>query len=142
LLLKYKRLMRLPRFTDQLIHLSKSLKVFRKILSDSARSALYAVSIPTEMAFAETKDLLAACARLGVSAPMIFLNRLTPPHNCRLCAALERRENGLLGRFEQAFPAQELVLVYRQGELTRVDRLLRFGDSLYQSADREACHAT
>jgi arsenite-transporting ATPase len=141
LLLKYKRVLRLPRFTDQLIQLSKNLKTFRKILSDSARAALYAVGIPTEMALAETKDLLAACARIGVSAPIIFLNRLTPAGNCRLCTSLERRESRVLGRYEQAFPDHQMVLVYRQGELTGVDRLLRFGESLYRAVDWEACHA-
>jgi arsenite-transporting ATPase len=142
LLLKYKRLLHLPRFTDQLILLSKNLKTFRKILSDSARSAVYAVSIPTEMAFAETKDLLAACGRININTPMVFLNRLTPPRNCRLCTALERRETIVLERFEQAFALRQLIPVYQQGELTGVDRLLRFGDSLYHSPEMEMCHST
>ncbi len=142
LLLKYQRLLRLPRFTDQLILLSKNLKAFRKILLDPARSALHAVSIPSEMAFAETKDLLAACGRIGVSTPMIFLNRLTPERNCGFCTALERRESGVVGRFEQAFPDYKLVRVYRRGEVTGLDHLTRFGDSLYYSADKEMSQST
>jgi arsenite-transporting ATPase len=133
LLLEYKSFLRLPRFTDRLIALSKNLKVFRKILADSARCALYAVSIPTQMAFEETRDLLAACGRIGIAAPLIFLNRLTPREDCSLCSAVRRREAGVAGSFAQAFPDRQLVFAYRQGEPTGIDRLLRLGGILYRT---------
>ena len=91
-LLKYEHVLQMPHFSDQLVELSKNLKQFRKLLTDPARAILYVVSIPTQMAWEETKDLLAACERLGIVVPAIFLNLMTPPGECVLCDSLRRRE--------------------------------------------------
>ncbi|MBZ5622279.1 MAG: ArsA family ATPase [Acidobacteriia bacterium] len=133
LLLKYKNLLRLPRFADRLIALSKNLKTFRRILADSARCALYAVSIPTQMAFEETRDLLAACGRIGIAAPLIFLNRLTPPADCRLCSAVRDREAAVASGFAETFPDRRMVFVYRQGEPAGLDRLACLAGILYRT---------
>lgn len=133
LLLKYKNVLRLPRFTDRLIALSKNLKTFRRILADSARSALYAVGIPTQMAFEETRDLLAACGRMGIAAPLIFLNRLTPPADCRLCSSVRARESAVASGFAEAFPDRRMVSVYRQGEPAGIDGLALLASVLYRS---------
>jgi arsenite-transporting ATPase len=113
-LLKYERVLQMPRFSGQLVELSKNLKQFRALLGDRSRTVLYAVSIPARMAWEETKDLLAACDRLGVHIPALFLNRMTPPGGCGLCEALRRREHAEAENFRQAFPAQQQVLVYRR----------------------------
>jgi arsenite-transporting ATPase len=134
MLLKYKNVLHLPRFTDRLIALSKNLKTFRRILADSARCALYAVSIPTQMAFEETRDLLAACGRIGIATPLIFLNRLTPPADCRLCAAVRRRESTVASSLAETFPDRKMVFVYRQGEPSGLDRLLPLAGILYRTA--------
>ena len=78
LFLKYQQIFRLTEFSQELVSLSKNLKKLRQLLNDPAQSALYAVSIPTDMAFEETRDLLAACGRLGMNVPGIFLNLVTP----------------------------------------------------------------
>ena len=82
----------MPHFSDQLVGLSKNLKQFRKLLTDPARAVLNVVSIPTQMAWEETKDLLAACQRLGIAVSAMFLNLMTPPGECVLCDSLRRRE--------------------------------------------------
>ncbi len=112
-LLKYERVLNLPRFTGQLVELSKNLKRFRELLGDPARSALYVAAIPARMAWEETRDLMAACGRLGIHVPAIFLNLMTPPEDCALCTGLRRRERAEAARFREAFPAQQLVLVHR-----------------------------
>jgi arsenite-transporting ATPase len=134
MLLKYKNVLHLPRFTDRLIALSKNLKTFRRILADSTCCALYTVSIPTQMALEETRDLLAACGRIGIAAPLIFLNRMTPPADCRLCAAVRRRESTVASRLAQAFPDRKMIFVYRQGEPSGLDRLLSLAGMLYGTA--------
>jgi arsenite-transporting ATPase len=137
LLLKYERFLHLPRFSNQLIELSKNLKRFRKLLSDPARSALYAVSIPTRMAWEETKDLLAACHRMGIAVPAIFLNLMTPPGDCSLCSGLRRRELHTVGSFRQTFPSQQQILVYRQGEVGGIQQLEELAWNLYQTPTPE-----
>lgn len=133
-LLKYDRVLQLPRFSDQLVELSKNLKRFRKLLTDPARAVLNVVSIPTQMAWEETKDLLAACDRLGIAVPAIFLNLMTPPGGCDLCASLRRRELAAVTSFRQAFPNQQLSLVYRQGQPVGLERLEELARGLYQTS--------
>jgi arsenite-transporting ATPase len=134
-LLKYQRVLQLPRFSAQLIELSKNLKEFRALLGDRHRAVLYVVSIPARMAWEETKDLLAACDRLGVHIPALFLNQMTPPGNCGLCAGLRRREHAEAENFRQAFPAQQQVLVYQQTQPpVGRERLEELAEGLYQTA--------
>ncbi len=136
-LLKYQHVLQLPRFSDQLVELSKRLKQFRKLLTDPTRAILYVVSIPTQMAWEETKDLLAACHRMSIVVPAIFINLMTPPGECVLCASLRRRELTAVENFRQAFPKQQLSLVYRQGQPVGLDRLEELAQSLYRTASRE-----
>jgi arsenite-transporting ATPase len=132
-LLKYEHVLQLPSFSDQLVELSKNLKQFRKLLLDPAKAVLNVVSIPTQMAWEETKDLVASCERLGIVVAAMFLNLLTPPGECDLCASLRRREAATLERFRQTFPRQQLSLVYRQGQPVGLDRLEALARSLYQT---------
>jgi arsenite-transporting ATPase len=135
--LKYERIVRLPGFTDELVGISRNLKKLRELLRNPAASALYAVSIPTQMALEETKDLVAACLRMGIAVPLVFLNLMTPPCDCRLCSSLRRRERLVAEGFRQAFPAKPQTLVYRQPEIAGLELLERLGQCLYQPATSE-----
>jgi len=132
LFLKYGHILCMPRFSAQLVDLSKNLKRLRKLLSNPLRAALYVVAKPTQMAWEETKDLIAACDRLEIATPALFLNMMTPPANCALCAGLRRRELAVAGQFRRAYPDKPQILVYRQGEITGIERLDRLGGSLYE----------
>jgi len=133
LFLKYKNIFRLPGMSEQLVKLSKDLKRFRALLTDPARAALYAVAIPTEMAYEETSDLLAACDRMKVSAPVLFVNLATPESDCPLCLALRHRESRVIGKFRAAFPGTHQALIYRCGEPRGLERLGDLGGALYQA---------
>jgi arsenite-transporting ATPase len=134
LFLKYERILRLPGFAEELVRISRSLKKLRELLRNPAASVLYAVSIPTRMALAETKDLVAACGGMGITVPLVFLNLVTPPGDCRLCSNVRRSELLVADSFRQAFPGKQQTLVYRQAEIAGVERLEEFGRRLYQPA--------
>ena len=140
-LLKYQHVLKLPHFGDKLVELSKNLKQFRKLLTDPAWAMLYVVSIPARMAWEETKDLLAACDRLGIAVPAIFLNLMTPPGDCDLCASLRQRELAAAASFRGAFPDQQLSLIYRQGQPVGLERLEELALSLYQTTSPELAGA-
>ncbi len=129
--LKYKRVFQLPTITARLVEMSKRIKHFRTLLGDPGRSALYAVSILTQMAFQETKDLLEACERMGVSAPVLFLNQATPASRCPLCSALYRREQEVRRKFQAAFPGRQQPLLYKHGEPCGLENLENLGHLLY-----------
>jgi arsenite-transporting ATPase len=142
LFLKYKQIFRLPKVSQRLVEISKALKRLRSLLADPAQCALYGVAVLTDMAFAETKDLLAACQRMQVNAPLLFLNLATPPGDCRLCSALRRRETVMKQRFREAFPATEQVVVYRCGDPRGLARLGELGRLLYAApATKELSYA-
>jgi arsenite-transporting ATPase len=139
-LLKYQLTFRFPDLAQQLVRISRDLKLLRALWRDPARAALYAVTILTEMAFQETCDLLAACGRLGVPVPVLFLNLATPAWDCPLCAALNRREALIQDKFRQTFGGRHQTLIYRQSEPRGLKRLGELGQALYRPRNMEERH--
>lgn len=93
---------------------------------------LVVVAIPTEMAYAETNDLVKACKRLGVAVPILYVNMLTPASSCPICSVLSRAEELVIDRFNKTFAVQHRTLVYRQKEEPRgIESLYALGQSLY-----------
>ncbi len=143
--LKYKRVFRVPKITERLVETSKNLKRFRALLSDPGKSALYGVTILTEMAFEETKDLLEACQRMGISTPVLFHNLATPASSCLLCSALNRREQDMRRKFRLVFPGRQQPLIYKQGEPCGLEDLEKLGQTLYAPAEKStilSCEGT
>jgi arsenite-transporting ATPase len=135
--LKYESILRLPGFAEELVGISRNLKKLRELLRNPETSVLYAVSIPTQMALEETKDLVAACARMGIAVPLVFLNLMTPPCDCHLCSSLQRRELLVVEGFRRMFPEKPQTLIYRQPEIAGLEGLEKFGRRLYQPARQE-----
>lgn len=131
LILKYKNVFRLPGVSARLVEISKQLNKFRKLLRDPAGASLYAVSILTEVALEETKDLAASCARMQVDMPVIFLNMVTPGSECPICQERYRNEQRIKSEFKQALPGTQQPLVYRQSEPRGLERLTELGEALY-----------
>ena len=132
LFLKYRDIFWLPKITAMMVDLSKKMKTFRRLLRNASQTALYAVTIPTEMAYAETLDLVAASERLGLAVPRLFVNLVTPASNCRHCSALRRAQQPMLARYQAAHAQRHVTQVYRQTEPRGVDRLTTLGHALYQ----------
>lgn len=132
LFLKYRDIFRLPKVSERLVAMSKALKKLKRLLTHPERASLYVVSIPTVMALEETKDLAAACYRLGMHIPALFLNMLTPTVECSFCTPLRHREEELVEEFRRAFPERHLVSVYRQEEPRGLERLTELGRNLYK----------
>jgi arsenite/tail-anchored protein-transporting ATPase len=136
ILLKYNLVMRLPKFSRRLVHMSRKLKQLRLLWDDPQQAAVYTVAIPTEMAFLETGDLLSACARIGLNTPVLFLNLGTAPSECPLCSAVHQREAVVENQFRRTFSSMHLTLVARQGEPLGLNQLTELGQALYQSSGR------
>ncbi len=84
------------------------------------------------MAYEETKDLIAACERMAVAVPVLFVNLATPASDCPLCMAVHRRESEVRRKFREAFPRKSHTLVYRQGEPRGMEALESLGQVLYE----------
>jgi len=132
LFLKYKHIFRLPAISQRLVQLSKELKHLRNLLTDPGQSALFAVTVLAEMAFQETKDLVAACKRMGISVPLLFINLATLPGECPLCSAWYEKESQLKHLFQATFPGSRHVLIYRHNEPRGLRQLGALGKVVYQ----------
>jgi arsenite-transporting ATPase len=135
LFLKYRDVFWLPRISQMMVVLSKRVKAFRRLLIDAKQAALVAVTIPTEMAYAETRDLVAACERLGLAVPLLFVNMVTPASACPTCSVLRRQEDGVLGQYQAAFAGRHMAQVFRQPEPRGLDRLQALDRALYRTSD-------
>ncbi len=133
LFLKYRNIFWLPRIVEVMTNLSSKMKIFKRMLIDARQSMLVAVTIPTEMAFAETGDLFAACERLGVAVPVLFVNMVTPQSSCPTCAVLHRAQQAVLDRYQRTCAKRHLGLVFRQQEPQGFERLRELGSALYQT---------
>lgn len=131
LFLKYRQVFWLPKISQTMVELSKRVKVFRRMLIDARQAALVAVTIPTEMAYAETGDLVAACERLGMAVPILFVNIVTPLSSCPTCSVRRRMEERVLDRYEAACAGRHMALVFRQKEPHGFERLRVLGRALY-----------
>jgi arsenite-transporting ATPase len=141
LFLKYKKIFRLPNITRRLVQMSMVLKRLRSMLKDPSQSSLYAVAILTEMAFEETTDLVAACVRMEVCVPTLFLNLATAANQCPFCPALHQKEAHIKDKFQQAFPQKHHATIYRQGEMRGLTRLGELGQALYRTSQKETIPA-
>jgi arsenite-transporting ATPase len=131
LFLKYRDIFWLPNIAQMMVSLSRRVKLFRRVLFDAEQAMLVAVTIPTEMAYAETVDLLAACARLGVATPLLLVNNLTPASACPVCTQLRLTETRVLAEYDTTFASQHRTLVFRQATPQGIQALRALGAAVY-----------
>ena len=101
ILLKYREVLGLGELAAELVELARGLKRLQAVLADPARTRCVAVARAAELPRRETGRLLAALAGIGVAAPAVLVNALTPRAGCARCrraAAAERRQLAALGR--------------------------------------------
>lgn len=128
-MLKYQQVFRLPKFQKRLVEISRGVKKLRALLI-SDRSAIYSVAILTDMAFAETKDLVAGCGIVGARVDGILLNQATPPGPGPLTAGLRTREDAVRQRFAHGFKTVPQTVVHRWGEPRGLVELLSLGRAI------------
>jgi arsenite-transporting ATPase len=131
LFLKYRHVFWLPYIAQKMIELSKRIKIFRRLMSDPRQTALMGVAIPTEMALAETADLLAACKRLQIAVPSVFLNLLAPASACPVCSILQRAQALVRQQYEVLCAERHLAQVFKQPEPRGIAPLQALGTALY-----------
>jgi arsenite-transporting ATPase len=133
LLLKYRRVMRLPKISDRLVKLSREIKSLRKLLGDAKHTRLCAVTLPTRLALDKTCELAENLRRVGLNPRHLFINQITPASDCALCDALNRRELAEITRADALFPGLAKTRIYRQTDPGGLAGLSRLGAGLYSS---------
>jgi arsenite-transporting ATPase len=129
ILQKYKQVFRLPRLSDRLVRLSKQTKRVRRLLEEEG-GAVYGVTLPTEMAWAETRDLVEHADRLEVTLPALILNRAPAAPDADE-APPAGDGDGIGRRFAERFPGREYAVVTDGRPPEGVQALQRLGNRLY-----------
>ncbi|MBI5114953.1 ArsA family ATPase [Candidatus Poribacteria bacterium] len=134
LFLKYREVFRLPKIAERLVAMSKEVKLLRSLLADPQKGQIYAVSILTEMALEETRDLLASCAQTGIRVPALFLNLVTSANDCPTCHRLAESESRVRRQFDECFRELHQTVVFHGPEPRGGDHLSELGQVLYEVA--------
>jgi arsenite-transporting ATPase len=131
LLLKYRKVMRLPHLSERLVKLSRELKSLLVLLQDIDQTRLYAVTIPTHLAIEKTSELIAGLQKLRITLQAVFINQITPASDCDLCQSIVNREAVQLKKAYKEFPKLPLALVFRQNDPSGLAELTTLGSALY-----------
>jgi arsenite-transporting ATPase len=124
ILRKYREVFRLPELSDRLVRLSKQTKRVRRLLEEDD-GAVYGVALPTAMARAETRDLVAHAERLEVQLPALILNRIPPDE------AEDWRALSAVQAFADTFSDRRRAVVTEGRPPDGIDALRRLGNRLY-----------
>ena len=132
LFLKYKNIFQMPEVNKKLVAMSKSLKRMRKLISSREQAPLYVVTIPTEMAFLESLDLVGACRQMETDVTGVFINLATKAGDCGTCGRLADVEKAMIQRYADAFGPIPQSVIFRDGDLRGPDTLEALGQSIFE----------
>lgn len=132
-LLKNRQAVRMPRLSDRLIELSRRLKTLRTLLREPRQTAVFAVAIPTWMAYEETRDLLGSCRGLGIAVAQLFINQVTPvpADSCHLCTRLAGREQAVVTALTTEVAPLPVSTIAAQAPPLGLAALAQLGQALY-----------
>ncbi len=109
-ILKYRELTGLGRLTEDLVALSRGLRKLRALLADGKRTLFVPVARPAALPRLETARLLRRLDALGIAAPLVVANAVTPA-GCARCERARRRERRELAALSRS--ARRVILVAR-----------------------------
>lgn len=132
-LLKYRKVLRVPKVQGCLVELSKSVRDLQAALRNKETSLLVPVALPTELSLRRTRDLLDRTGQMGLLARFGVLNRMTlAARECATCASNTRASRDFLRRFRDAFPTLPLLCLEEQEEEPLgIHPLARVGTGLF-----------
>ena len=131
ILLKYRRLVRLPEVSDALIEMSRRIKKIQQVFRSADRCEAITVTTPAQASREESKRLVSALEGAGIRTGRMLVNQVSAASgSCRRCDQDAHRHAQELGCLRDAFPAMGITVFPRlAGELRGTDnlaRLLRF----------------
>ena len=129
ILQKYRDVLHLPRLSDRLVRLSKQVKRLQQRMTTPRETSLL-VTLPTEMAAAETETLLDRARRLDLAVGPLVVNRVASAH----APAARRAEHArVLNTLRQQHPEMDHALVRNGPPVHGRAAFRRLGRRLYAS---------
>ncbi|MGA9365363.1 MAG: ArsA family ATPase [Bacteroidota bacterium] len=129
ILLKYQDVVGISKAAELLVDMSWRLKKTKEILSDPLRCEFIPVSIPTQMALAETQRSILILQKLNIPVKRMIVNMMIDQSvDCEFCSVLRRQQEKVLSEHKQAFPEIDIITIPRVAFESREDlgHLLEF----------------
>jgi arsenite/tail-anchored protein-transporting ATPase len=131
ILLKYRRLVRLPEVSDALIGMSRRIKKIQQVFRSPDLCEAITVTTPAQAAREESERLVSALQGAGIRTRQMLVNQVSAPSgSCRRCDLAARQQAQELRQLRDSFPDMEITAFPRlAGELRGTEnltRLLRF----------------
>ncbi|GAB4552502.1 MAG: arsenical pump-driving ATPase [Phycisphaerales bacterium] len=133
-LINYENVFSLPRINERLLRFSRGLKRLRAMLGDEARAAMVAVTIPTELACAETGRLIEGCESNGLRVAGVIINQCHLDGSDELGLAVRTREQESIRALRSIAGKRGLCAVSRGTPPSGVDALRALGERLLASS--------
>ncbi len=104
----------------------------KRLLSDQRRTQFVPVTIPEPLSIAETRRLIEALIRHGISCPTMVVNRVPPVASCPFCSSRVEAAADSLAAIENEFHRQHLLRVpLFAREVCGTERLTQYGTALF-----------
>ncbi len=105
LLLKYKGIVRLTRFAEAALSMSKGIKKIQNTIIDSQKTTFIAVAIPEAMSVFELERLITTLMTAGIPCKDIIVNMIVPETDCGFCIAKRTEQMEYLEKMGSQFSA-------------------------------------
>ena len=116
---------------DFMENLRKDVKRILTFLENSEECEFVPVTIPTEMAIAETERLLQALKNEGISVRNVIVNRVEEVEECAFCSSRAKGQEEYLAEIKKRLRPQNLIRVpVLAAEVRGKERLLSFASIL------------
>ena len=126
----HRDIVRVPDLSDRLVTLSKQVKSLQQTMDDASATQLIGVTLPTELAAAETETLAARAEDLGLPITRFVVNRVA---GSDAPAPLRTHHARMLARYRHCYGTRSLAVVHEGHPPQGIDALRALGDRLYST---------
>lgn len=117
---------------DLLLSMKKAIKRIENLLRDPKRCEFIAVTIPEDMAIAETERMVSSLADYGIKVKQLIINNALESQDCAFCRERKKEQEKYLLHMKKRFSDLNLIVVPLQAaEVKGIRSLENFKELLF-----------
>ena len=117
---------------DFLLTMKKTVKRMEDLLRDQNRSEFIAVTIPEEMAIAETERLMNSLGKYGIKVRQLVINNVVESNDCKFCRQKRKEQDNYISQMRRKFSELSTTIIPSQPhEVKGLGTLANFKDLLF-----------
>lgn len=96
---------------DFLLAMKKTIKKMEGLLGDRIKCEFIAVTVPEEMAIAETSRLVNSLGRHGIAVTQVIINNVVQANGCRFCRERRKMQDEYIGQIKREFDGVNTTII-------------------------------